>query len=753
MTRGTPASLVERLESLSGYRPLFPASSPQASRNPVSWAHWRISAGGQAYSVLSRVCFAGLDYTQRSNKFAHHVALTGAEQTAAGPAWVLLNGNIARTNWPGESAEIPTAPVLPRLDAPAAICSSWAHACGDAGWAGALVDLYLNSPAKPVYIICPADLEMLPLMCEAIALLPASQRWQVTFNTYHTDLPAGTPCLWRCCVAGSSAVEEAHRSGANLIDLTQPLAPAADSKMVRLARTGQPELSESPAAGFAESPALLDHGGDDDLEPLPAIRELRTPARTNLTRPAAFPQAPVDVYAMAGESAPEPAGYRRVAPPMAASAPAAPQRSIMMPVVAAAVISSAIVGVGVWMFVQSQATADIQRARAETTDAKAQIAAADEKYAKLSEDFKASEQSQSDLEARLKEAKEQLDKPRTIVTDLIPHVGDAENSEMSLKLEKSRRLALAAEERNRALQAQVDSLSIDLASARKDLAAARTQNASSNDQPKLASWSLADIQDSTAAQDIPMGDAPSGTSPIRFALSTSARDSDGWSFDPDAAELSAPTGSGVGNRTICSFAVKSGKVIMHWPALTDDTDQARKKYLQNRMLTVGDPAHPGLFQFAKRTEIAFNMIAMPSADLPAVESVAYSVEYSSTMPVQSSGLDGKSASFVAPGGSLVKISFEGSKLLCNFHELYSSKTADYNEKSAAWESTVKSLPKKGDPDTLTQTRAAAEQKSQDLLTARKALDDMIDPAKVLPITAIVRGKNGVEYYRIKLTVN
>lgn len=60
LTHGTPGPLIERLESLSGYRPLFPAGSPQAAQNPVSWAHWRVSVGGRSYSVLSRVCFAGL---------------------------------------------------------------------------------------------------------------------------------------------------------------------------------------------------------------------------------------------------------------------------------------------------------------------------------------------------------------------------------------------------------------------------------------------------------------------------------------------------------------------------------------------------------------------------------------------------------------------------------------------------------------------------------------------------------------------
>ena len=60
VTRGLPGLLADRLEALSAYRPLFPAGSPQAAQNPVSWAHWRVSISGQTYCVLSRVCFAGL---------------------------------------------------------------------------------------------------------------------------------------------------------------------------------------------------------------------------------------------------------------------------------------------------------------------------------------------------------------------------------------------------------------------------------------------------------------------------------------------------------------------------------------------------------------------------------------------------------------------------------------------------------------------------------------------------------------------
>src|SRR5256885_901966 len=43
MSANMPGALVERLESLSGYRPVFPLGDPSAARNPVNWSHWRLT--------------------------------------------------------------------------------------------------------------------------------------------------------------------------------------------------------------------------------------------------------------------------------------------------------------------------------------------------------------------------------------------------------------------------------------------------------------------------------------------------------------------------------------------------------------------------------------------------------------------------------------------------------------------------------------------------------------------------------------
>src|SRR5438876_9999172 len=68
MTRGLSAALVEKLESLSGYRALFPPHDAQAGLNPIAHCHLRVSVGGKTQSVLPRIGPAGLGYPQRTQQ-------------------------------------------------------------------------------------------------------------------------------------------------------------------------------------------------------------------------------------------------------------------------------------------------------------------------------------------------------------------------------------------------------------------------------------------------------------------------------------------------------------------------------------------------------------------------------------------------------------------------------------------------------------------------------------------------------------
>ena len=78
-TDGIATNLAGRLESLSAYRHVFPPGTPEAKDNPVNLAHVVLTVAGKTYHVLSRVADYGLDYTSRSNKLAHHLALEKEE--------------------------------------------------------------------------------------------------------------------------------------------------------------------------------------------------------------------------------------------------------------------------------------------------------------------------------------------------------------------------------------------------------------------------------------------------------------------------------------------------------------------------------------------------------------------------------------------------------------------------------------------------------------------------------------------------
>jgi GTPase-associated protein 1, N-terminal domain type 2/GTPase-associated protein 1, middle domain len=249
-TFGMAQNLAERLESLSGYRHQF--NPHDEGENPVNHSHLLVTVGGQKYHVLSRVCDAGLDYTQRTNKLAHHVAFTPREvqKMPGGPAWVLSTQDFLVSKWDGQVKTVPesnTKTVSTRCGS--AICETWRNVTGDAGWAGRLADAAMNNEAS-ISVIFASGTATLELVREAMALLPEDQRWFVTFSTYYTKLPAGVDCQWRFILHGTQDADLLRRNPhSRVVDLCNTsLGLAPNSDMVFLARTGQlPERTQQPA--------------------------------------------------------------------------------------------------------------------------------------------------------------------------------------------------------------------------------------------------------------------------------------------------------------------------------------------------------------------------------------------------------------------------------------------------------------------------------------------------------------------------
>jgi hypothetical protein len=232
--------LVERLESLSGYQPVFPPGDAAETLNPITYLHVKVSVGAKLFHVLSRVGPAGLDYSSRPNKYAHHVVLDPSETSQGGPAWLLRQPGFVDTQWIGEPRGLATGRIPPRGDRPATIATAWQAMAGDPGWAGALAEAFLADPRRPIYLVFQPGMELLPLFEEAIALLPPSRRWDVEFSTYFSQLPQGISCSWRGVLDGSSEAAQAARlPGAMVIDLCHPSEQAVGGSLVHQARTGE----------------------------------------------------------------------------------------------------------------------------------------------------------------------------------------------------------------------------------------------------------------------------------------------------------------------------------------------------------------------------------------------------------------------------------------------------------------------------------------------------------------------------------
>jgi len=248
-TRGMRDDLTSAIERLSEYRHIHAQGS---GRNPILYAHKVLTTGEGIYSVLIQTVDAGNDFSSRSNKLSHCVALDKTEVAArikSTPAAVLsdLDGQLVKV-WSGVPEERVDAPSVPNSGVKPGLCFMWKNQKGDAGWAAVLAQRALeNQPTIIVTNDCSPQNSrlLLALYCEALALLPENKRWLVTFETMITG---PTTSLWRGTYAGSPE-SSTVAPGIELIDLrTKSSLPSKyeASQLVEVARTGVLAVSSSP---------------------------------------------------------------------------------------------------------------------------------------------------------------------------------------------------------------------------------------------------------------------------------------------------------------------------------------------------------------------------------------------------------------------------------------------------------------------------------------------------------------------------
>ena len=773
LTRGTPAPLVERLESLSGYRPLIPAGSAQAGQNPVSWAHWRVSAGGRSYSVLSRVCFAGLDYTQRSNKFAHHVALTAGEQPAGGPAWTLLHANLMRTGWSGPPVEFDREPLIPAGDEPPRACAAWAAACGDAGWAGVLVDAFVNSPTKPAYVIYPSGLGMLPLIGEALALVPAQQRWQVTFNTYHTDLPAGLSCAWRCCVAGSPAAADALRSGGIVIDLSARLNPAPEGAWVHFARAGTREApgAARQAVEPMTAPQIDIDDDDDELEPLPVAASQSSfgVARTIAAASAAAGSARASWRPTSSVSV---AAHSETIPPLRAAV-SAPRNQPpdgqssgggKAKWIALAAVWGVAVGAAVYFIVQRQADDQLGRLRGENQRLAEQSNGQTSRIGQLQADLDAMRKDRDATAKKLADAQ----KPAPAALNLIPAIpisgfnGPPDANLAKQIVDQDKQIS----DLNAKLAAQSSVPAPPPAEIPQIVLVPLPDEVRRLDGMPQSVFDVDAVPYPSPDKTFTVGKVrgASGTPRCRLTPLASA-DSSGVTCknDESTASVSRVSAGGLSSVALCSFSMENGNAMMQWPLVKrHEDDSSRKEFLKYSMLAVEDDS--GLrqqIQFFAPDHLTFNTAIAASADLPASTTGRITkMTLGSGSPWEPDDASGLTA-HCTRGGTTIKLYIRNGKIGCSYFETLATKKKELAEKQSAWESSIAALPhgKDGKVDLaalqdagLKHTAEACEEKGKEFKLAQENVNELKNPKSFPDTTAVVQAQNGVVLCRIEIAL-
>ncbi|MBX3356552.1 MAG: hypothetical protein KF724_12720 [Phycisphaeraceae bacterium] len=238
MTTGMPTILEERLETLGGYRP-----HGDSLHAEPSFSHLRLEIGGHSQHVLMSVRPALPDASGRANKLAHFLVLSSAELTHAGPAWILRQPGVVVDRFEGPPRWIPEPRTLPKSPSVSPRRSeAWERACGDAGWAGELVNRFLLDASRLSAVIYGPECDPLELIDEALALMPPEDRWRVTFSTHFQSAIAGVHCAWRFCLEGTPAALEASRRANGLfLDLRETRVKglrAGHGRYAELAREG-----------------------------------------------------------------------------------------------------------------------------------------------------------------------------------------------------------------------------------------------------------------------------------------------------------------------------------------------------------------------------------------------------------------------------------------------------------------------------------------------------------------------------------
>lgn len=189
------------------------------------FSHTTVNYGGETWHVLTRMCDAGTDYTNRNNYIAHHIVIAQSETAKlANPAEILAQWNGWLSKWEGEPRFVGNVDGLEKIAAKNSLpAKNWERIFGNPAKA-ALLD---GHPAT----IC-ADVSrartLLDLFSESLLLnVNPLDAWEPTFTTSRSENDAAF--LWR-------AAPDELSAPINLSAKSAP--PAPQSRAAQYAATG-----------------------------------------------------------------------------------------------------------------------------------------------------------------------------------------------------------------------------------------------------------------------------------------------------------------------------------------------------------------------------------------------------------------------------------------------------------------------------------------------------------------------------------
>jgi len=234
--------LVRELERLSVYD--F-GQQTGSSRSDICIFR-KVPLGSEEFYVLTKICDAGLDYTNRTNYLAHHLVLDGFEiATSPSPAEIFLNWDGWLRTWPdgpryfGEEEVVTFAGCKSTGLVP---CQSWLQVTNDPGNAASLVSPDL---IKPIVVESKEGNAntLLTLFAESSALFKISlDAWDFSFTTFLQGNDDAKSFAW-IGIQGQPAGERIKQGGIrNYLDLrnwaSTEIADPLDPNLQDLARKG-----------------------------------------------------------------------------------------------------------------------------------------------------------------------------------------------------------------------------------------------------------------------------------------------------------------------------------------------------------------------------------------------------------------------------------------------------------------------------------------------------------------------------------